>query len=323
MPAHDHAHGHGHDHGHGHGHDHGHGHGHAHGAPPADDRGNERRLLATLVLGCTYMGVEAVGGWLIGSLALVADAGHMLSDSAALAITLFALRMARLPADAKRTYGYHRAEVLAAVVNGAALLAIAVGVFWEAVERWGAAEAPDGPLVVAIASGGLLVNLAGLAILHGADRSGLNVRAAWLHLVSDSLGSGGAILAGLLVWYGGFTWADPLASVLIAALVLRSAWYLLKEAVDVLMEAAPPHVDTEAMRTAILAVDGVNAVHDVHVWTLTSGVVAMSGHVVAEGDASHPEVLTAVATLLRERFHIEHSTIQVEPPGYEEAELHP
>lgn len=308
-----------HDHGHDHGHAHDHGHRHEHGGANA----NEKRLFATLLLGLSYMGVEAVGGWLVGSLALVADAGHMLSDAAALALTLFALRMARLPPDARRTYGYHRAEVLAAVANGAALLAIAAGVLWEAYQRWGSAAAPSGGAMMAIAAGGLLVNLAGLGILHGADRSGLNVRAAWLHLVSDSLGSAGAIMAGALVWWKGWTWADPAASVIIAGLVLRSAWSLLGEAVDVLMEAAPSHVDIAGLRSAMLAVDGVSAVHDVHVWTLTSGVVAMSGHVVASDGASHAEVLARVAGLLRDRFNIDHSTIQVEPPGYSEGEVHP
>lgn len=326
--AHDHAsHEHGHDHGH-RAHEPGHpgpaplaesdaGHGHSHSRIR-----DERRLLATLILGVLYMGVEAVGGWAYGSLALVADAGHMLSDAAALGVTLLALRIAQLPGDDKRTYGYHRAEVLAAVVNGAALIAIGVGVLVEAVQRFGSPVALQaGPMMV-IAGGGLLVNLAGLAILHGADRSGLNVRGAWLHLLSDSLGSAGAIVAGALVWWKGWTWADPVASALIALLVLRSAYYLLKECVLVLMETAPAHIDTERVRTHLLAVPGVTGVHDIHVWTITSGIIAMSGHVVAGPGHEPGEVLKASARCLKDEFGIWHSTIQVEPEGYEEVTLH-
>jgi len=330
------GHDHGHDHGaggHGHGHDHGavapaaptapghdahdHGHGHAHSRIR-----DERRLLATLIIGVLYMGVEAVGGWWVGSLALMADAGHMLSDAAALGVTLLALRMARLPEDDRRTYGYHRAEVLAAVVNGAALIAIGVGVLIEAIVRMGQPVNVNAGPMMGIAAGGLLVNLVGLAILSGADRSGLNVRGAWLHLLSDSLGSAGAILAGLLVWWKGWEWADPLASALIALLVLRSAYTLLRECVGVLMETAPAHIQTEKLRAALLACPGVATVHDIHVWTITSGIVAMSGHVVAQPEYAHADVLRCTAKMLRDEFGIWHSTIQVEPEGYEEVALH-
>ncbi|MSQ03124.1 MAG: cation transporter [Myxococcales bacterium] len=305
----------GHDHEHAHGHDHGHGHAHSRIQ-------DERRLFATLILGLAYMGVEAVGGWLTGSLALVADAGHMLSDAAALGVTLFALRMARRPEDHRRTYGYHRAEVLAAVVNGAALLAIGVAVMVEGIRRLGQpTEMQPGPMI-AIAAGGLLVNLIGLAILSGADRSGLNVRGAWLHLLSDSLGSAGAITAGVAVWAFGWGWADPVASLLIALLVLRSAYKLLEECVGVLMETAPAHIDTERLRAKLVAVPGVASVHDVHVWTITSGMISMSGHLVAAPGQDAGAILKAAAACLRDEFGISHSTIQVEPEGFVEAGLH-
>ncbi len=307
----------GHDHQHGHAHGHDHGQGHAHSRTQ-----DERRLFATLLLGLAYMGVEAVGGWFTGSLALMADAGHMLSDAAALGVTLFALRLARLPEDHRRTYGYHRAEVLAAVVNGAALLAIGVGVFVEGLLRLGQpTEILPGPMI-AIAAGGLVVNLIGLGILSGADRSGLNVRGAWLHLLSDSLGSAGAILAGLAVWAYGWSWADPVASLLIAILVLRSAYKLLQECVGVLMETAPAHIDTERMRAKLAALPGVAGVHDVHVWTITSGMISMSGHLVAAPGQDAGVILSAGAACLRDEFGISHSTIQVEPEGFVEDGLH-
>lgn len=310
------AHSHAHDHAHA-GHDHGHGHGHAHSRLR-----DERRLFATLILGVLYMGVEAFGGWYYGSLALLADAGHMLSDAAALGVTILALRIARLPEDGTRTYGYHRAEVLAAVVNGAALLAIGVAVLWEAVHRFGQPVNVQAGPMIAIASGGLLVNLAGLAILSGADKSGLNVRGAWLHLLSDSLGSAGAIIAGGLIWWRGWGWADPVASAVIALLVLRSAYRLLKDCVGVLMETAPDHIDTEQVRARLLAVSGVTGVHDIHVWTITSGIIAMSGHVVAAPGRESAEILGAAARCLKDDFGIWHSTIQVEPEGYVEVALH-
>jgi cobalt-zinc-cadmium efflux system protein len=259
---------------------------------------------------------------MVGSLALLADAGHMLSDAAALALTLFALRVARLPADPRRTYGYHRAEVLAAVANAAALFLIGGWVLIEAWRRWGAAQEISGPLMLVIAAGGLVVNALGLLILQGADRSGLNVRAAWLHLMSDALGSAGALFAGGLIWWKGWNWADPLASAFISVLVLRSAWGLLSDAVGVLMEGVPAHIDLEKLRTTLEAVDGVAAVHDIHVWTITNGIVAMSGHVVAHDGQSHAAVLNRVAAVLRGQFGIWHSTIQVEPEGFEEAEMH-
>lgn len=327
--GHDDAQGHADDHDHGHdhapvaagrGHDHGHGHAHLHALSEA----NERRLLLMLALVVVYIGVEVVGGLLSGSLALLADAGHMVSDGAALAITLVALRLARRPATARRTYGFHRAEILAATLNGAALAMIAVGILWEAIERWSSPPDIDGPVVMAVATGGLLVNLAGLAVLHGGRDTNLNLRSAWLHVLSDALGSVGALAAGAAVWLWGARWADPLASVIIAALVLRGAWSLLDDALHVLMEGAPPHIDVDAVRAALIGTPGVLDVHDLHVWTITSNMVAMSGHVVVAEGEPHADMLRRLAALLHGRFGIAHTTIQVEPPGFEEAEIfHP
>lgn len=328
------AHDHGHDHEHGHAHDHGsvpapapcappddHGHDHGHGHLRTP--GNERRLTIVLVLVVLYIFVELGGGIWANSLALMADAGHMTSDAAALAITLFALRLARRPPDPRRTYGFHRAEILAAVFNGGALIAIAVGIVYEAVVRLMSPAAIEGPAMMVIAAGGLLVNLVGLAVLHGGRDQDLNLRGAWLHVLSDALGSVGALAAGGLVWWRGWTWTDPLASAIIAVLVLRSSWRLLDEAVHVLMEGAPAHIDVDELRRTVCATPGVRGVHDLHVWTITSGMVAMSGHVVADGSVDGPTLLRRVADVLRARFGIGHTTIQVEPEGFEEEGIHP
>ena len=293
---------------HGHADDHAgsaHGHAHARGA-------NRRRLAIVLALSATYMVAEAVGGAIANSLALLADAGHMLSDVAALALALFAMHVAGRPATARRTYGHHRAEILAALANGATLLAIAAFVVVEAWERLRDPPAVDGGLVIAIAAGGLLVNLVGLRVLHGGRGESLNVRGAWLHVLADAMGSVGAIVAGVLLVAFGWAWADPAASVLIAVLVVLSSWSLLRETVGVLMEGAPGGVDVDAVRDAILGVPGVSAVHDLHVWSITSGMVALSAHVRAADGASGDALLRALGAVLRERFGIAHTTIQVE-----------
>jgi cobalt-zinc-cadmium efflux system protein len=301
-------------------HDHGHGHAHGHARSPDD----ERRILVMLVLVVGYIFVELGGGLWSGSLALLADAGHMASDAAALAITLFAVRMARRPPTPRRTYGFHRAEVLAAVLNGGALIAIALGILWEAWQRLSAPAPIEGPLMMGVAAGGLVVNLIGLAVLAAGRHGNLNMRGAWLHVLSDALGSVGALAAGVAVWAAGWTWADPVASALIALLVLHASWSLLDEAVHVLMEGAPAHIDVDNVRAAMLGTAGVRDVHDLHVWTITSGLVAMSGHVVVDGAVEGPELLRALAVVLRARFGIAHTTIQIEPPGFEEeAGLHP
>ncbi len=276
-----------------------------------------------LVLVVGYIFVELFGGLWSGSLALLADAGHMASDAAALAIALFAVRMARRPPTATRTYGFHRAEVLAAVVNGGALVAVALGILWEAWHRLADPQPVIGPLMMGIAAGGLVVNLVGLAILAGGRHQDMNLRGAWLHVLSDALGSVGALVAGALVWWRGWLWADPVASAAIALLVLHASWALLNEAVHVLMEGAPAHIDVNEVRAAMCGTPGVRAVHDLHVWTITSGMVAMSGHVVVDGTVDSLELLATLAESLRARFSIGHTTIQIEPPGFVEEGFHP
>jgi cobalt-zinc-cadmium efflux system protein len=286
---------------------------HAHGR--AADR---RRLAIVLALVTVYMLAEFVGGVLTNSLALVADAGHMLSDAAALALSLFALWIAERPANPRRTYGYYRAEILAALVNGATLIAIAILIFVEAYRRF--AEPPEvmGGAMMTIAGGGLLINIVGLFLLHSSKRGSLNMHAAWLHVLGDALGSLGAIGAGLLIWVFGWFWADPVASVLIGALVLYSSWSLVGESVTVLMEGTPKNLDVDRIRDAVIGLDGVEEVHDLHVWSITSGLDSLSAHVVVCDGEDHAAVLGRVRQLLHEQFDIDHITIQIEPSGFEE-----
>ena len=287
----------------------------AHAHSRAADR---QRLAIVLVLVTVYMLAEFVGGILTNSLALVADAGHMLSDAAAIALSLFALWIAERPANSRRTYGYYRAEILAALVNGATLIAMAVLIFIEAYRRL--AEPPEvmGGAMMGIAGGGLVVNVVGLFLLHSSKSGNLNIRAAWLHVLGDALGSVGAIAAGLLIWGFGWYWADPLASVLIGALVLYSSWSLVRESVAVLMEGTPKNLDVDRIRDAVISLDGVEEIHDLHVWSITSGLESLSAHVVVCDGEDHAAVLGRVRQLLHERFDIDHITIQIEPAGFKE-----
>lgn len=294
---------------------------HAHAPVHAHDaRAHDRRRLAwVLALSALYLVAELVGGLFTGSLALLADAGHMLADVGALALALFAFWLAERPSSAARTFGWRRFEILAALANGLVLGVVALGVGFEAVERVQAPRPVLGLPAFAIASGGLAVNLLGMLLLrHGRERS-LNLRGAWLHLLGDALGSVAAMTAGLLIWAFDWRVADPLASLAIAGLVLRSAWSLLRETVDVLLEAAPPHLDVDELRAALLAEPGVASLHDLHVWTITSGMVSLSCHVHCTAEADGHAVLVRLQQLLRQRFDVHHATLQIEPAGFEEA----
>ncbi len=293
-----------------------HGHGHAH--ETGDRSGQRNRLALTCGLAAVYLVAEVIGGLWTGSLALLADAGHMLSDVAALALALFALWLSDRPAPAGRTFGYRRIEILAALANGMALAVVATFIVFEAVERFGNPTPVLGLPMLVIAAGGLVVNLVGLWILHGGRNDSLNLRGAWLHVLSDALGSAGAMVAGGLIWAFGWHVADPIASIVIAALVLNAAWSLTREAADILLEAAPAHVDVGDLETSLAAVPGVDNVHDLHVWTITSGMVSLSCHVHAMPNASPRELLGSIHRVLREDYAIHHVTIQIEPSGFEE-----
>jgi cobalt-zinc-cadmium efflux system protein len=300
------------------GHHHHHGHSHAHGDMA---RVNARRLAWTLALQVAYLAAEVVGGYLANSLALLADAGHMLSDVGALGLSLFALWIARRPATERRTYGYYRTEILAALANATTLIAISIWIFIEAAARLRAPEPVQGALVMLIALGGLLVNGAGAALLHGGREHSLNVRGAWLHLLTDAIGNVGVIAGGAAVWAFGWRWADPVVSVLIGLLVIWSSWGLLRDSVAVLLEGTPGHISVDDVRAAVLAIPDVEEVHDLHVWTITSGLEALSCHVVVGGREERRvsgEILADVHRVLHDRFGLHHLTVQIEPRGFKE-----
>ena len=284
---------------------------HGHGGS-VDGGGTRRRLIVTLALVSTYMVAEVIGGLMSNSLALLADAGHMLSDAGAIALALFAIWFARRPASPRHTYGYYRAEILAALANAGSLVAIAIYIFVEAYQRFRTPLEVQGGIMIGVAAGGLVVNLIGLWTLHGGRQESLNVRGAWLHVLSDALGSVQAILAGALILAFGWWWVDPAASVLIGLLVIHSSWALMRESVAVLMEGAPGNLDVDAVRNRLMACPGVQEVRDLHVWTITSGLVALSAHIVAERPSA--DVLHALRHDLEERFGIRHTTIQFDPP---------
>jgi cobalt-zinc-cadmium efflux system protein len=285
---------------------------HHHGARGGAHR-NRRRLLLVLALSSTYMVVEALGGWLTGSLALLADAGHLLSDVAALSLSLIAIWLAQRPATPHRTFGHTRAEILAALIHGAALVAVAAMIVVEALKRLShPPEAIGGLGMMGIAAGALAVNLTGVSLLNAGRRSNLNVRGAWLHLLTDALGSMGVIIAGFAVWAFDWRWADPAASLAISLLVFASAWSLLRDAVDVLMETAPRDLDVNEIRSSLLEMEAALEVHDLHVWTIGNEEIALSCHVVAGRDADGPDLLRRINALLEKRFGIAHGTIQIE-----------
>ena len=269
------------------------------------------RLWLVVGLTGTFMVLEAVGGWVSGSLALLADAGHMLTDVGALALSLLTAWIAQRPADETKTYGYLRWEILAALVNGAALFGIAGWVVVEAVQRLQYPHPIRTGLFLAIAAAGLLVNLISLYVLHGARQGSLNARGAYLHVLGDALGSAGALGAAAIIWVTGWTAADPIASIGLSLLILVGAWRLMRESTDILLDAVPRHVTLAEVHGRILAVPGVSAVHDLHVWTVVSGVVAMSGHAVVPDLESHPGVLEGIRTEMA-ALGIGHVTMQLE-----------
>lgn len=288
-----------------------HTHGHEHEEGRDARAGARKRLAWTLGVVLLYMTAEVVGGILTNSLALLADAGHMLSDAASLGLALFAAWIAQRPPTPGRTFGFQRTEILAALANGVTLVAIAIYIVFAAWNRVRHPVPVRGELMMWIAVGGLLANIAGMAILHGGRNASINMKGAWLHVIADALGSVQAIVAGALIWAFGWNWADPLASIMIGLLVVWSAWSLLREAVDVLMEGVPRHVAMDAVKQALGGIEGVRAVHDLHVWTITSGFVSLSAHVKVAG--RDPDlILDDARRVVRERFGIQHSTIQLE-----------
>jgi cobalt-zinc-cadmium efflux system protein len=306
------SHRHDHDHDDGHVHHRRHfryGHGNPLAAAAKDESG--RRLTLVLAVTAVFMVAEVIGGLVSNSLALLADAGHMFTDVAALGLSVFAMRLARTPPTSKRTFGYVRLEILAALVNGAALLVISGFIFVEAWHRIREPVVIDGVVMLVVAALGLLVNALGAFLLHSHAHENLNVRGAYLHVIGDLLGSVGAIGAGVVVLTTGWSPIDPIVSALIGLLILYSAWNLVREAAEVLLEAAPAHVDMEAILSDLAGIEGLSDIHDVHVWTLTSGFVALSAHGVIDDATQHTRILDEVRDHMR-AHGIEHVTFQIE-----------
>lgn len=281
---------------------------HAHG-------GDRRALGIALALVLGFAGVEVVAGYLAGSLALLADAAHMLSDAGALGLALGAAWIALRPATPERSFGWRRAEVLAALANAVVLVVLGGWIVWEAVGRLSDPPGVTGALVLGTGAVGLLVNLAAVRVLHGAG-GGLNVRAAKLHVLADLGASAGVVVAGLVVLATGWAYADPLAGLAIGVLVIASTFGVLRETVGVLLEGAPRGIDPRAVGAAIAGTEGVVDVHDLHLWTITSGFPALSAHVLVAAGADCHAIRRELEVLLRERFELEHTTLQVEhAPG--------
>jgi cobalt-zinc-cadmium efflux system protein len=271
-----------------------------------------RALKLALLITTTVMVAEFIGGLWTNSLALLADAAHMLTDSAALGLSLFAIWFIRRPATPQKTYGYFRVEILAALVNGAALLVIALFLLRESYHRFFQPEQVKSLEMLLIATVGLAANLTSAWLLHATHKHSLNVRGAFLHVVGDAMGSLGAIMAGLamLIWQA--YWADAVAGAMVSMLILFNAWRLVRDAVLILLEGTPSHVNLASMREALCQVPGVESVHDLHVWTLTSGVHAMTCHAVVNGDASRNRIIQEMNRVTREQFDVQHTTIQIE-----------
>jgi cobalt-zinc-cadmium efflux system protein len=281
-----------------------------------------RRLSLVLVLTMAYMFAEVAGAWWTGSLALLADAGHMFTDVAALVLALTAVWFGSRPATSSKTFGYYRLEIIAALVNGVALVVISLFIFYGAYERW--LEPPvvrSGPMIV-VAAGGLAVNLVCAAILHARHEVDLNLRGAWMHVMGDALGSVAAIVAGVCMLLFGWYAADALFSAVIGLLIIWGSVRLIRESTNVLLEGTPAHINLAAVEDAILATSGVADVHDLHVWTITSGREALSAHVIHVDSISQPDLLRELRTKLHDRFGVDHLTIQMETPDFEDETFH-
>ena len=285
-------------------HHHGVGHSHAGDAPV-------RSLRIALTLTATLLVVEVIGGFLSNSIALLADAGHMLTDVAALGLALFVAWFSKQPETPQKTYGYLRWEILAAFLNGATLLLISAWILWEAVNRLRAPAVVQGGLMLAVATGGLIVNIIAARVLVGSSSDNMNTRGAYLHVLGDLLASVGTLVAAILLRYTGWLTADPIASILTTVLIMRGAWRLVRESVDILLESTPSHIPLPAVRLQLEAIPGIESVHDLHVWSVTPAVVAMSAHCIVREPEKHQHVLEHIHDAMR-LFGIEHVTIQLE-----------
>jgi cobalt-zinc-cadmium efflux system protein len=303
----------------------GHHHGPQHGPGASAGGRNRRRLLVVLGVTATVLVVEVVGAAVTGSLALLADAGHMFTDVAGILLAVLAVTFASRPATPERTFGYYRLEILAAVINAVLLFGVGLYILWEAWQRWSSPPHVHGSLMLAFALVGLVANIASILVLRGGTVESLNVRGAYLEVLGDLLGSIAVIVAAAVIATTGWLRADPLASVVVAALIVPRTWTLLREAVDVLLEATPRGMDLAEIRRHITDTAGVLDAHDLHVWTITSGLPVLSVHVVVEdavlADGGGARVLDRLGECLADHFDVEHCTFQLEPAGHAEHEF--
>lgn len=274
---------------------------------------SRRSLVISFCITLGFMIVEAVGGWLTNSLALLSDAGHMFTDAGALGLSLLALRIGRKPPTVTKTFGYHRFEILAALFNGLALWGMVGIILHEAYGRLQTPQEIVAPGMIAIAAIGLAVNLVSVSLLHSHKDANLNIRGAFLHVLADSLGSFGALIAGIVIWKTGWTVIDPLVSLGICLLILWSSWRLVREAVHILLLGVPTHLDYYVIEKEILRHKGVCCLYDLHIWTIRAGESALSAHVIVEdGYSRRKELLRSIVTTLSDKFHIGHATLQIE-----------
>jgi cobalt-zinc-cadmium efflux system protein len=288
------------------GHHHGHSHGHSHS-------GNKNALFSSFCLILIFMVVEVIGGMVTNSLALLSDSGHMLSDAASLGLSFFALKLGEREVSLDKTYGYKRFEIIAAAINGLLLVVVAIFIFYEAAHRFFAPPEVQSKGMLLISTIGLIVNLIAAAILMKGDKEeNLNIKSAFLHVLGDLLGSVGAIAAALLILFFGWSLADPIASVLVGVLILISGSRVMKESYQILMEGAPAQIDINGVKKSLCGIPMVKGVHDLHVWTITSGYPVLSCHLTILDEAAHDDILLQTQKILHDQFDIEHSTIQVE-----------
>jgi len=307
----------------GHHHHHGHDHQHGHSHHIDSSNGNRKGLFIAFTITTSIMLLEFFGGIITNSLALLSDSGHMFSDAASLLMSLIAITFATKAATANKSYGYHRFEILAALFNGITLFVVAGFIIAEAIERFQAPPAVASGSMMIIAFVGLLANIisAWFLMRKGDVQNNLNLRSAYLHVIGDALGSVGAIIAGFVMII--FEWyiADPIISVVVALIILKGAWGVLKHSIHILMEGTPAHIKTYDLQSALSSIDGVIRVHDLHVWTITSGLHALSCHITIEDQSNSQHILQAAIDLIEQQFHIEHTTIQIETSAIRHAEL--
>jgi cobalt-zinc-cadmium efflux system protein len=280
-----------------------------------------KSLRIALILTAALLLVELVGGFVSNSLALLADAGHMLTDVAALALSLFVAWFAKQPGTPTKSYGYLRWEILAAFVNGSALLLISGAIIVESIMRFSKPEPVEGGLMLGVAAAGLIVNIVSARILHASAHGSMNVRGAYLHVLGDLLGSVGTVAAALVIRYTGWLAADPIASLITTLLILRGAWTLVRESVDVLLESVPAHIDLLSVRDQLQAIPGIESVHDLHIWSVTPKMIAMSAHAIVRDASVQQHVLEHIHDAMR-LFGISHVTVQIEQSEMTEREAH-